>query len=78
MTLGMRSPVLFKRRLQKGFYSRLVDPLDAVLIAGVKNVAEIFLDDWTEVDGIKMPFTVTQLLPWLSLVFSFSEVKHET
>jgi thiol-disulfide isomerase/thioredoxin/outer membrane lipoprotein-sorting protein len=51
---------------------------DAVLVAGdVKDLAEIYLDDWTEVDGIKMPFTVTQLLPGLSLVFSFSEVKHD-
>ena len=51
---------------------------DAVLASGgVRTVAEIYLDDWTDVDGIKMPFTVTQLLPRQSMVFSFSEVRHD-
>ncbi|MGI8734331.1 MAG: thioredoxin domain-containing protein [Pyrinomonadaceae bacterium] len=51
---------------------------DAVLASGgLKKAAEIYLDDWTDVDGIKMPFTVTQLLPGLSIVFSFTEVKHD-
>lgn len=42
----------------------------------MKHFAEVYLDDWTDVDGIKMPFTITQLFPRLSIVFSFNEVKH--
>jgi thiol-disulfide isomerase/thioredoxin len=51
---------------------------DAVLNAvGVRTVAEVYLDDWTDVDGIKVPFTVTQLFPRLSIVYSLNEVKHD-
>jgi len=50
---------------------------DAVRAAmGVRTAAEIYLDDWKDVDGIKMPFTITQSFPGLSLVFTFDEVKH--
>ncbi len=43
---------------------------------GVRTAAEIYLDDWKDVDGIKMPFTITQSFPGLSFVFTFDEVKH--
>lgn len=43
---------------------------------GVRTAAEIYLDDWKDVDGTKMPFTITQSFPGLSLFFTFDEVKH--
>lgn len=42
-----------------------------------RMMAEVYLDDWKDVDGIKMPFTITQLFPGLSLVFTVEEVKHD-
>jgi hypothetical protein len=37
---------------------------------------EVYLDDWRDVDGIKLPFRITQSLPGLSLVFEFLDIKH--
>ena len=45
--------------------------------AGMKTMAEIYLDDWTMVDGQKIPFTITHLFPRLSIVYSIDEVKHD-
>lgn len=38
--------------------------------------AEVYLDDWREVDGIKLPFRVTESLPGLTLTFTLEEVRH--
>jgi len=38
--------------------------------------AEIYFDDWREVDGLKMPFRVSQRFPQLSLVFNVARVEH--
>ena len=37
--------------------------------------ATIYLDDWREVDGLKIPFRITQSFPGLSVVITIEEVK---
>ena len=41
-----------------------------------KMHVEIFLEDYKEVDGIKMPFTVKQNTPAISFTIKIDEVKH--
>lgn len=38
--------------------------------------AEVYLNDWREVDGVKLPFKLTQMLPGLTFVFTLEEVRH--
>ena len=84
--IGFREAYLIEARPAVGdperlFFSKdngLLIRWDALLNAGgVKIPAEVYLDDWTNVDGIKLPFTITQLLPRVSIVFSFNEVRHD-
>ena len=37
---------------------------------------EMRYSDWREVDGVKLPFKITQSMPNLKFVFTVSEVKH--
>jgi tetratricopeptide (TPR) repeat protein len=37
---------------------------------------EIYFDDWREVDGIKIPFGLTQALPGMTLGITLNEIKH--
>jgi tetratricopeptide (TPR) repeat protein len=37
---------------------------------------EIYFDEWQKVDGINIPFTITQSFPRLTFVFKATEVKH--
>ena len=38
--------------------------------------AEIYYGDWREVDGIRLPFSITQSMPRMNLEFTVEEVKH--
>ena len=50
---------------------------DAVLPVGNNLVvAEIYMDDWRDVDGIKYPFYMTQKIPGMTLTFTVKEIKH--
>ena len=42
----------------------------------IKVPAQIYLDDWRAVDGIKFPFSITQSLPKLSMSFTITEIRH--
>ena len=42
----------------------------------ISGPVEIYLDDWREVDGIKIPFSISQGFPKLTLSFTVKEVKH--
>ena len=42
----------------------------------ISGPVEIYLDDWRDVDGIKMPFSVSQRFPKLTLSFIVNDVKH--
>jgi thiol-disulfide isomerase/thioredoxin/outer membrane lipoprotein-sorting protein len=65
---------------EKFYFSKengLIIRWDAVRAAfGMRTSAEIYLDDWTDVDGLKMPLTITQMFPGASVVLTFDEVKH--
>jgi zinc protease len=37
---------------------------------------EIYMEDYREVDGVKMPFTVRQVAPAISFTIKVDEVKH--
>ena len=37
---------------------------------------EIYLDDWREVDGIKIPFSITQRFPARSLKITLKEIQY--
>ena len=51
--------------------------MNSVLTLGtVSAPVEIYLDDWREVDGIKIPFSMSQRFPKLTLSFTVKEVKH--
>lgn len=84
--IGFREAYLIEARPAAGAAERLYFSKETGLIIrwdavrsslGVRTAAEIYLDNWTDVDGIKMPFTITQLFPGLSLVFTLEEVKHD-
>jgi outer membrane lipoprotein-sorting protein len=47
-----------------------------VTLGTISAPVEIYLDDWREVDGIKIPFIMTQRFPRLTLSFTVTEVKH--
>lgn len=38
--------------------------------------AEMYYGDWREVDGIRLPFSITQSMPQMTLGFTVEEVKH--
>ena len=51
--------------------------LNSVITLGtISAPVEIYLDDWREVDGIKIPFSMSQRFPKLTLSFTLKEVKH--
>jgi hypothetical protein len=51
--------------------------MNSVLSLGnVSAPVEIYLDDWRDVDGIKVPFSVSQRFPKLTLSFTVKEIKH--
>ncbi len=51
--------------------------LDTVRPGAAGQVSmQVYLDDWRDVDGIKLPFRITQSLSGSSLVFEFLEIKH--
>ena len=51
--------------------------INTVLTLGtVSAPAEIYLDDWREVDGMKIPFSISQRFPKLTMSFTVKEVKH--
>jgi hypothetical protein len=37
---------------------------------------EIYLDNWTDVDGIKIPLRITQSFPGMSLGITLTDIKH--
>ncbi|HUS10226.1 MAG TPA: tetratricopeptide repeat protein [Pyrinomonadaceae bacterium] len=37
---------------------------------------EVYLDDWRAVDGIQLPFRISQSMPRLTLVFNVKEIQH--
>ncbi len=39
-------------------------------------VVESYMEDYKEVDGVKIPFTVKQVMPGMTIVVKFDEVKH--
>jgi hypothetical protein len=39
-------------------------------------VVETYMEDYKEVDGVKMPFTIKQVTPAMTIVIKFDEVKH--
>ena len=39
-------------------------------------LAEMYMDDWREVDGIKYPFFMSQKLPGITLTYNVKEIKH--
>ena len=45
-------------------------------LAKTSAPVEIYLDEWREVDGIKIPFSVSQRFPKQTLSFTVKEVKH--
>ena len=38
--------------------------------------AEVYYSDWREIDGVKIPFRMTQSMPTVKFVTTFEEVKH--
>jgi tetratricopeptide (TPR) repeat protein len=82
--IGYRDVYVLEMRPAAGDAERLyIDAkthLPARLDAARVNVrgagyATIYLDDWREVDGLKMPFRITQSFPGLSVVITIEEVK---
>lgn len=82
--IGFREAYVVEARatpsqVEKFYFSKengLIIRCDEVTKAyGTTVSSEMYLDDWTDVEGIKMPFTITQLFPQLSVVFIFDEIK---
>ena len=47
-----------------------------LLLEGNSVLAEIYLDDWREVDGIKYPFYMSQKFPGMTMTYNVKEIKH--
>jgi hypothetical protein len=47
-----------------------------LLFAGNSVQAEIYMDDWREVDGVKYPFFMSQRLPGMTVTYNVKEIKH--
>ena len=45
-------------------------------VGTAQELLEVYLDDWREVDGIKLPFSITHRFTKLTLVFTVKEIKH--
>lgn len=51
--------------------------MNTVQILGTDSVpVEVYFDDWRAVDGIKIPFSITQRFPKLTLSYTVKEMKH--
>ncbi|HET6862772.1 MAG TPA: tetratricopeptide repeat protein [Pyrinomonadaceae bacterium] len=51
--------------------------LNAIRINGAQLMpVEVYFDEWQKVDGINIPFTITESFPRLTLVFKATEIKH--
>jgi tetratricopeptide (TPR) repeat protein len=75
--IGFREVYLLELQPPSGAPERLF--LDAKTNLPVRvNAAnvEIYLDDWREVDGVKIPFTITQRFPARSLKITLKEIQH--
>lgn len=46
------------------------------MVGRLEVPVEIYLDDWRAVDGIQLPFRISQSMPRLTLVFSVTEIQH--
>ena len=46
------------------------------MVGRLEAPVEIYLDDWRQVDGIMLPFRISQSMPRLTLVFSVKEIQH--
>jgi hypothetical protein len=38
--------------------------------------AEVYFNDWRELDGVKVPFKITQVMPRMKFVITLEDVKH--
>ena len=47
-----------------------------VLLGGTSIPAEIYMDDWREVDGLKYPFFMSQRFPGMTVTYNVKEIKH--
>lgn len=75
--LDLRSTVGDFDRLYFEAQSGLPIRMDAARITPQgKQPATVYFDDWREVDGLKMPFRVTQSFGNTTLVFVYEEVRH--
>jgi len=51
--------------------------LNATRTNGAQSLpVEIYFDEWQKVDGLNLPFTITESFPRLTLVFKATEIKH--
>jgi FimV-like protein len=48
----------------------------AVMLNGLSVQAEIYMDDWREVDGLKYPFFMSQRFPGMTVTMNVKEIKH--
>lgn len=83
--IGYREVYVLECQLTVGTVDRVYIDVKTFLPARINSVqtlgtisgpVEIYLDEWREVDGIKMPFSITQRFPKLTLSFTVKDVKH--
>ncbi len=48
----------------------------ALTFGPVSEHVEMYLDDWREVDGVKLPFTISYRFPKLTLSINIKEIRH--
>ena len=46
------------------------------MFGGVSEPVEMYLDDWREVDGIKLPFSLSYRFPKLTMSITIKEIRH--
>jgi len=84
-TVGTRDVYILKATSRFGFTEKFYfDVVNGLLLrrdamrptSHGPILAELYFSDWRDVDGIKLPFKVTQRMPSVTYVFTLEEVKH--
>ncbi len=84
--VGFREAYVIERKIKTGDIERLYFSKETGLIIRVDAFTmwfgslmqvEMYLDNWTDVQGIKIPMSITQMFPQMSMNITFEEVKFD-
>lgn len=84
-TVGARDVYIVRATSRFGFTERFYFDVQSGLLlrrdamrpsSGGPALAELYFSDWRDVDGIKVPFKITQRMTTMTYVFTLEDVRH--